>query len=326
MHELVGRLTALDPDASESLKVVAYFDTLILAGAGLDALLRGAAALSGTVAGAERNGRVSRRRPDGQEPPEPPAPPSSEKEYTAGKVWLEREGRQHANDEMVLERLALALDLLEARRSPTGDLDVALDATRPLDERIKALGRLRISPTSRVCVLATYAESRQTTSPLTTLIPTRYGIVQATLCRSEVEPPTTPAGFGLWLPADRAPESWESALYSLRLTGDGRPVVDAIQMGALIVAARAYDPEAPHDDVRAVARLDERSAHILLVLVESDSLRAAAAELGMHHSTLQAKHEWLTRELGYDPRTINGRIRYGIAEMLRRLTDPRVLP
>ncbi|NIB30772.1 hypothetical protein HBB16_01920 [Pseudonocardia sp. MCCB 268] len=34
-----------------------------------------------------------------------------------------------------------------------------------------------------------------------------------------------------------------------------------------------------------------------------------------------------SRELGYDPRTITGRIRYcGIAELYRRLTDPRVLP
>ena len=40
MQELVGRLTALDPDASEALKVVAYFDALTASGVSLDGLLR----------------------------------------------------------------------------------------------------------------------------------------------------------------------------------------------------------------------------------------------------------------------------------------------
>ena len=51
MQELVGRLTALDPEASETLKVVSYFDTLVAGAVGLDSLLRGAAVLSGAVAG-----------------------------------------------------------------------------------------------------------------------------------------------------------------------------------------------------------------------------------------------------------------------------------
>lgn len=94
MHELVGRITALDPEASETLKVISYFDTLITGGVGLDGLLRGAAALSGTVAGAERRGRTSRRDPEGrllagttgQEPRFPVRPCSG------GSVWLERKG------------------------------------------------------------------------------------------------------------------------------------------------------------------------------------------------------------------------------------------
>ncbi|MEV7721696.1 PucR family transcriptional regulator, partial [Streptomyces sp. NPDC088184] len=74
MHELVGRITALDPEASETLKVISYFDTLITGGVGLDGLLRGAAALSGTVAGAERRGRTSRRDPEGRRQGRPPRP------------------------------------------------------------------------------------------------------------------------------------------------------------------------------------------------------------------------------------------------------------
>ena len=51
MQELVGRLSTLDPAASESLKVIAYFDALVEARAGRLALLRGAARLTGCPAG-----------------------------------------------------------------------------------------------------------------------------------------------------------------------------------------------------------------------------------------------------------------------------------
>lgn len=86
MQELVARLTAVDPEAGETLKVVSYFDTLVGAAAGLDALLRGAAVLSGVVAGVERRGRVSRRGPDGQEPDAEPGPRSPQRAWSAGAV------------------------------------------------------------------------------------------------------------------------------------------------------------------------------------------------------------------------------------------------
>ncbi|WP_255780020.1 hypothetical protein KZZ52_18865 [Dactylosporangium sp. AC04546] len=43
----------------------------------------------------------------------------------------------------------------------------------------------------------------------------------------------------------------------------------------------------------------------------------------MHHSTLQARHETLTRDLGYDPRTTLGRTRYTVARMLLNLGATR---
>lgn len=89
----------------------------------------------------------------------------------------------------------------------------------------------------------------------------------------------------------------------------------------MLLLARAYDPAHPHLDVTTLAGLDDRSAEILRVLVESDSIRAAAATLAMHHSSVQARHESLTRDLGYDPRTTVGRMRYVAVELLRRLGD-----
>lgn len=334
MQELVGRLTALDPEASESLKVVAYFDTLVAAGAGYDALLRGAALLSGAVAGAEHRGRVSRRGSDGRDPGGEPSPRRPERPYASGTVWLERVGPYHANDEMIVERLALCFDLVEARRRPVSSLEIAVDAHRTLAERTTALANLHLDPETRIRLVATWPQSRAST-PSSVILPTRYGIMRATLQRPDSTPPAPPAtpdsgaqpdghvGLGAWVRASHAPESWEGAVFALRMTDAAMPVIDATDMGALVLMARAYDPETPHEDVLTLAGLDERSAEILLAIVECDSLRAAATRLGVHHSTVQARHEALMQTLGYDPRTPAGKVRYSAAELLLRLSNLR---
>ncbi|MFI6297987.1 hypothetical protein ACIBEJ_40795 [Nonomuraea sp. NPDC050790] len=320
MQNLVGRLTALDPDASETLKVVSYFDTLIAGGAGLDGLLRGAAALSGVVAGVERRGRIVRHSPQGLRVTTEQAPHSLKRQTRNGSVWLERSGPLHANDEMILERLALAVDLTEARRDPEGALETALDSATPIDERAKALARLRIQPGTRIRLIATPTDTPAMNAP-STAVPTRYGILRATLDLTGALTIPEPAGIGPWCRADQASESWDGAIVAHRLTEPRTPVVDATDIGALLILAKSYDPRHPHPDVLTLSRLDPRSADIARVLVESDSVRSAAATLGMHHSTMQAKHESLTRELGYDPRTITGHARYIAAALLLRLTS-----
>ncbi|MBV2153430.1 hypothetical protein [Kitasatospora sp. SUK 42] len=323
MHELIGRISALDPQAGEALKVVSYFDTLITGDVGLDGLLRGAAALSGTVAGAERHSRTSRRDPKGRlldggtgrEPRFPVRPCSS------GSVWLEREGAAHANDVMIVERLAFAVELLELRRDAGGALEIGIDAARTVNDRTTALARLRLDAGTRIRLIATSVDERVPGTP-SAVLPTRYGILRATLDTTGNVPLPGRAGLGPWVRADRAPASWDGAIIALRLTAASTPTVDATDLGAMLMLAQAHDPHAPHDDVRALLRLDARSATVLRVLVEADSVRAAAAELGMHHSTLQARHEALTRDLGYDPRTTTGRMRYIAAALLQRLTDP----
>ena len=98
--------------------------------------------------------------------------------------------------------------------------------------------------------------------------------------------------------------------------------MDADVLGAMILLARAHDPEHPHQDVLALGRLDPLEAAIVRTLIETDSIRSAATRLAMHHSTVQARHESLTRELGYDPRTPTGRMRYIAALILWRLDHP----
>lgn len=320
MQELVGRLTALDPDASEALKVVAYFDALTASGVSLDGLLRAAAVLSGTIAGAERRGRVSRYDPDGQRHgPDDTAVRSPERAGTDLTVWLERDGEGHANDEMVVERLALAAELLEARHSTDGALDVALDATRSIGERSGVLARLRIDAGARVRIIATAVEN-ESPGASSTVVPTRFGMLRATVDLTGSLAVQGRAGLGPWVRADHAPDSWEGAILAHRLTSPSDPIIDATDLGALLDLLTIYDADTPHPDVAALSRLDARTAEVLRTLVECGSIRAAAAALGMHHSTVQARHEAISRELGYDPRTPIGQLRYATAALLLRLT------
>lgn len=320
MQELVGRLTSLDPEASETLKVVSYFDALIAAGAGLEPLLRGAAVLTGAVAGAELGAARTRIGPDGGRRPEPDAGgPWPTREIAAGAVWIERSGPAHANDDMVLERLALAVSLLEVRRAPGGSaVDVVIDAARPASERAPALARLRLDASARVRAIVAPGRGERANGHESVAV-TPHGVVRVVIDAGDCAVPPR-AGVGVWGRADDLPESFATAALALRLTDEATPVVDAAELGVLLTAVRELEPAAAGlPDVRAVAGLDVRSLAVADALAAAGSVRAAAASLRMHHSTVQSRHEALTRELGFDPRSAAGRARYHLARLLVRL-------
>lgn len=324
MDELIGRLSALDPGAGESLKVVAYFDALSVNGAGHDALLRAAAALSGAVAGSERRGRTIRFAPSGRKLSSSPEL-DRRLPVTAigdGSVWLEREDLVQPGDEMIVERLAHAIALLDVRHDRSGGLALVIDASRTIEERSAELAQLRIEPGTRVRLIATAPDSPRT-SGFSAVVPTRYGLLQATLDLTGEPEQVERAGIGLWVRADHAPDSWADAVIAYRLSTEDLPVLDAVDLGALLPLIRGYDHDTPHQDVAVLSSLDRGTAEVLRVLVEAESVRSAAVELHLHHSTAQAKHRQLTRLLGYDPRTTGGHARYIIAEVLRRLQPDR---
>ncbi|GAA1059064.1 helix-turn-helix domain-containing protein [Agromyces bracchium] len=330
MQELVGRLTALDPEAIETLKVISYFDTLLAGSVGVETLIRGAAVLSGAVAGHAVGDRLLRIAPDGERlPPSEsadaasawPSRPTGDGAF----VWLERTGPAHANDAMVLERLALAVSVTTARRAPagTGAVELAVSAAASADERGTAAARLRLDGrTVRAVALPPSAE------PIppgpTALIATARGLARAVLDADGVDVPEgVRAGIGTAGPPERLPESWTAALIALRLTSPLRPVVDARDLGGLLLVAEAADRSAePHPDAIALERLDDRARAVLAAFEATGSLRAVAARLGMHHSTVQAKLDGLAVALGYDPREPEGRTRLALAETLAALARP----
>ncbi|MEV6201894.1 hypothetical protein AB0M64_18230 [Streptomyces sp. NPDC051771] len=119
-------------------------------------------------------------------------------------VWLEREGEPGAVDEVIVERLALGVELLEACRRPEGGFDAVVDPARPVAERVSLLAKRRITPATRVRIPATPAEAADVRE-VSAIVPTRYGLLRATLDTSGTLTPPERAGYGTWVCADRAP-------------------------------------------------------------------------------------------------------------------------
>ena len=315
MQELVGRLTALDPEASDTLKVVSYFDTLVAGGVGIETLLRGAAVLTGTIAGRAIEGRASTRiAPDGERvesgrDAEASVWPSR-RTSDGSRIWIEREGAAHANDAMVLERLALAVAITSARRANTADaaVEVVVSASAAPAERAVAF-----HPDAAALVPGPNA-----------VVATSRGLARVVLVDRAIDVPSgIVAGIGIDGPAERLPESWASALVALRLSTERQPVVDAAELGAVLLVAEAADRRGePHPDATALAALDARSREVLEAVADAGSMRAAASVLGMHHSSVQARADAITAQLGYDPRTPTGRTRYFLARALAALARP----
>ena len=102
MKELAGRLSSLDPEASQSLKVIAYFDTLVHGRVGVEGMLRGAAVLCGAPIGhlpgrAASGGGSTRGRPGADAGVATGWPIGTGRRRIL--VWLERTGAAHANDD-----------------------------------------------------------------------------------------------------------------------------------------------------------------------------------------------------------------------------------
>lgn len=336
MQELVGRITALDPEASESLKVIGYFDALVEGHANSEVLLRGACMLTGCATGLVADQTVMRLDAKGVRDPAAVAPSAAAwPEHTiAGdwRAWIEREGPAHANDAMVLERLAIGLAISLERTHPAAiarrSLEVLIDSTEPKDARDAAAQRLRLDATLAVVIVALPATDKFELPIRNSVIATPVGRVRAVLTSpGELTQFVGRRGIGVATRPTDAPQSWSSALISLRLTSEADPVVDAAALGSMLLLARAADAlTEPQPDIAAVdelSRRDSRALSQLEAIAHSESLRGAATRAGIHHSTMQARATEFSEALGFDVRTPAGRVRLVLALGLRRLATTR---
>lgn len=327
MKELAGRLTALDPDAGAAVRVIAYFDRLAESRAGLEALVRGAAVLAGVPARlVDADRRVQVRvevdgtRRDSAVPPDPAWPSSALTPGGVPALWLERaqEAEPSVVDAVILERAAGAVRLVLDRtrgRAPADDpalVETVLDATAPEAARLHAARRLGLDPAAAARVLAPFAGQPR--------------IVPAHL---DAEPPVGRVGVGPAVPVLDLPRSWSRARVALRFTAEGTAqdpgpgVVHADELGGIALLADLVTPGAePPPDVQVLEAAAATTPWLLATLhavAATVSLRAAASEINVHHSTLQERLAHAEHLLGWPLRTPQGRFRLGLALAVRHL-------
>ncbi|MFF4655826.1 helix-turn-helix domain-containing protein [Streptomyces sp. NPDC001381] len=369
MKELAGRLTALDPDAGAAVRVIAYFDRLAEARAGVEALVRGAAVLAGVPArlvDADRRVRVrveaDGTRRDSDLPPEPEWPSAALTPDGAPALWLERSGAAPSVvDAVILERAAGAARLVLDRtrgRAPLDDpalVETLLDATAPEPARLHAARRLGLDPSATARALATpggrprivpatgeehgaagSAGRNGVDRPARLPAPATPGGRAHTVPEGPAEPPgvrtAVRTGVGPAVPVLGLPSSWNAARTALRFTAEGTAqdpgprVVHADELGGIALLADLVAPGAePPPDVQAVEAAAADAPWLLTTLyavTATASLRAAAAEANVHHSTLQDRLVHAEHLLGWPVRTPQGRLRLHLALTMRRLARP----
>lgn len=318
MEDLVGRLSALDPDAGAAIKVIAYFDRLVEGRAGLEPIVRGAAVLTGCAARLVDADRGVDLRVDAtgavQPSAEPPDPAwLSAPLYPGGPpaLWLERPGPAGPVEAMVLERaLTAARGALARTRGPAPADDVAavLDAAVAEPARLRAARRLGLGVTARAVALDGG---------------------RAKVLAADQDVPSTRSGIGPLVTVADLPSSWSAARTALRFTAAGTEqdpgphVVHADRLGGLAVLAAAVGPGTePVPDVQDLERARSTAPWALATLVAvatTASIRTAAATLVVHHSTLQDRLAHVEDLLGWSVRDPGGRLRLQLAIALRRL-------
>ncbi|ELP64669.1 helix-turn-helix domain-containing protein [Streptomyces turgidiscabies] len=337
MKELAGRLTALDPDAGAAVRVIAYFDRLAEHRAGLEALVRGVAVLAGCPARLADDGRRVRlrvetdgRRRDTDQPPDPAWPSAALSPDGAPALWLERAGAPTVVDAVILERAAAAirgvLDRTRGRApaAPADDpalVETLLDATAPEQVRLHAARRLGLDPGAPARAVAPLDGPPRVIAagePHRADSPARAGST-----------PSGRAGVGPAVPVLELPGSWAAARTALRFTADGTPhspgprVVYADELGGVGLLAELVVPGAdPPPDVQALEAAVADAPWMLATLhavASTASLRGAAVEVNVHHSTLQDRLGHAETLLGWPVRTPQGRLRLQLALTMRHL-------
>nr|WP_244206541.1 helix-turn-helix domain-containing protein [Streptomyces swartbergensis] len=223
-------------------------------------------------------------------------------------------------DAVILERAAGAIRLVLDRtrgRAPADDpalVETLLDGTAPEPARLHAARRLGLDPTVPARALAPLNDRPR-------VVPT--GAEAGAVGR---------LGVGSAVPVLELPRSWAEARTALRFTAEGTPqdpgprVVYADELGGIALLADLVVPGAePPPDVRAletaVATTPWLSATLHAVAYTA-SLRAAASEINVHHSTLQDRLAHAEHLLGWPVRTPQGRLRLQLALVVRHLARP----
>ncbi|MFG2874306.1 helix-turn-helix domain-containing protein [Streptomyces sp. NPDC048337] len=345
MEALAVRLSGLDPYVDGAMRIVAFYDTLMRRRVDLAALARASAGLAECVAGIRLHGtgRATRVSPDGRQASAPQAPASTTVPITLdeeeiGRVWLERPGSPNPLDEVLLDRLAIAAAAVAERYGPARTtmadpalIELAISSESDDAARARALRLLGFAAELPLHVVAVRSPVPLPLDRIGGLVcPARpvkaaplaeVGVILATT----VDPARFPAGARAGIGAADSPDrSWREARTALRFTTAREPVLRHADLGALALLAEVPpDAARGNADVAAIARIagNPEDLETLDAYCATGSLRRAADQLHLHHSSIARRLEQIAKALDIELTEPTGLTRARIALTAWRLLD-----
>ncbi|MEV7027551.1 helix-turn-helix domain-containing protein [Kitasatospora sp. NPDC093558] len=353
MEALAVRMSQLGSDVEAAVRIVMFYDTLMRRRVDLPALARASANLAECTAGIRLagTGRTIRMTSDGREAPGAPAvttsAPVTLDDEEIGTVWLERPSPTGLLDELLLDRLAIAVATAVERYGPAHTtmadpalVELVIGADTDEAARARALRLLGFAADLPVHAIAVRTAPAHGAAPTlgttptldrigTLLCPGRpvkaaqladAGAVLATTVDVTHLPPGIRAGIGAAAAPDR---SWREARTALRFTTPRRPVVHHAELGAVaLLADLPADTVRANPDVAAIARIAERSPEDLETLdayCTTGSLRRAATVLHLHHTSVARRLDQPGTALGVELTEPAGLLRATLALTMWRL-------
>ncbi|MFC9296873.1 helix-turn-helix domain-containing protein [Streptomyces sp. NPDC057011] len=345
MEALAVRLSGLDPYVDGAMRIVAFYDTLMRRRVDLPALARASAGLAECVAGIRLHGtgRAIRVSSDGGQASAPPGPASTSVPITLdeeeiGRVWLERPGPPNPLDDVLLDRLAIAAAAVAERYGPARTtmadpalIELAISADTDDAARARALRLLGFAAELPLQVVAVRAPLPLPLDRIGGLVcPARpvkaapladVGVILATTVDAARFPAGVRAGVGA---ADSPDRSWREARTALRFTTPREPVLRHADLGALALLAEVPpDAARGNADVAAIARVaaNPEDLETLATYCATGSLRRAADQLHLHHSSIARRLEQIAKALDIELTEPMGLTRARIALTAWRLLE-----
>ncbi|MET8503400.1 helix-turn-helix domain-containing protein [Streptomyces sp. NPDC004787] len=357
MEALALRLSGLDPYVGGAIRIVAFYDTLMRRRVDLAALARASAGLAECVTGIRLHGtgRVVRASPLGTEATGPAAAGEEGEASTAvpvtldeeeiGVVWLERSGPPNPLDEVLLDRLALAVAAAVERYGPARTtmadpalVELAVGTGTDEAARARALRLLGFAAGAPLHVAAV-----RSAVPLDRVgaLVCPGGLVKAAvlagpgggtgvLLATAMDRAAFPEGVRAGLADSAGTEpldaAWRRARTALRFATDREPVAVHAELGALALLAEVPEAAArANPDVTALSRFaagaSPEDLETLDAYCATGSLRRAADLLHLHHSSVSRRLDHLSRSLALDLTTPTGLTRARLALTTWRLIE-----
>jgi DNA-binding PucR family transcriptional regulator len=325
MEGLLRRLSSNESEAESALRVIAFFDRLTDTRASIDELVCSSARLVGAPGGFFTTDHSvdrafdSRGRPLGKSLTATALrKPVTSDGIGVGEVWLERGRDVSALDELVVERMALAAETIFRRgsaiplsqgRSP---LLTLLDSDKPFDIRAKCLQEVGFRREWNVRILLAKSEDPKADFDQAIRGWTRSSGVRSVATQTDelffvamledrggLATDTVPewpflSALGSRTVATDAARSFENARAAIRLTSEtlGPRTINYEKLGPLsLLLELSSDQASSAQLVRQITFLSQSEAgNAELLALDAfcrfRSLRTAAVELNLHHSSL----------------------------------------